>query len=44
MRHLHANLWLLLFTLALCTVMYPLILWGIGRTVFPSNAQGWACR
>ena len=40
MRHLHANLWLLLFTLALCTVMYPLILWGIGRTAFPSNARG----
>jgi len=40
MRHLRANLWLLLLTVLLCSVLYPLILLGIGQTVFPSNAQG----
>jgi K+-transporting ATPase ATPase C chain len=40
MRHLRANLWLLLFTVLLCSVLYPLILWGIGRTVFRNSAGG----
>jgi len=40
MRHLRANLWLLLLTVLVCCVLYPLVLWGIGQTVFPSNARG----
>ena len=30
--HLRANLWLLVLTLVCCSVLYPLVLWGIGRT------------
>jgi K+-transporting ATPase ATPase C chain len=37
---LRANLWLLLLTMLLCSVLYPLVLWGVGRTVFPDKAQG----
>src|SRR5947209_14948691 len=39
-HHLRANLWLLVLTLALCSVLYPLILWAVGQTAFPGNAQG----
>jgi K+-transporting ATPase ATPase C chain len=39
-KHLRANLWLLGLTLILCSVLYPLVLWLIGRTVFPSQANG----
>jgi K+-transporting ATPase ATPase C chain len=38
--HLRANAFLLLATLVLCSVIYPLILWVIGQTVFPEQAQG----
>jgi K+-transporting ATPase ATPase C chain len=38
--HLRANLWLLLLTVLLCSVLYPLVLLGIGQTVFPDKAQG----
>jgi K+-transporting ATPase ATPase C chain len=38
--HLRANVFLLLATLVLCSVIYPLILWVIGQTVFPEQAQG----
>src|SRR5262245_47064880 len=38
--HLRANLGLLLFTLVLCSVVYPGALWVIGQTAFPSQAQG----
>src|SRR5208337_3286390 len=40
MRHLRANLWLLLLTVLVCCVLYPLVLLGIGQTVFPNNARG----
>ena len=39
-RHLSANLWLLIGTLALCCVVYPLILLGIGQVLFPHQAEG----
>jgi K+-transporting ATPase ATPase C chain len=39
-RHLSANLWLLGLTLLLCCVLYPLILWGFGQTLFPHQAEG----
>ncbi len=38
--HLRANLWLLILTVLLCSVLYPLILLGLGQTVFHDKAQG----
>jgi K+-transporting ATPase ATPase C chain len=38
--HLRANLCLLIFTVLLCCVLYPLALWGIGSTLFYDKAQG----
>jgi potassium-transporting ATPase KdpC subunit len=38
--HLRANLWLLGLTVLLCSVLYPLVLWGIGRGLFPNKASG----
>jgi potassium-transporting ATPase KdpC subunit len=38
--HLRANLWLLGLTLVLCSVIYPLILFGIGQTAFHDRAEG----
>ncbi len=38
--HLRANLWLLLFTVILCSVVYPLILFGFGQAFFPHHAAG----
>jgi K+-transporting ATPase ATPase C chain len=40
LAHLRANLWLLVLTVLLCSVLYPLVLLGIGQTVFHDNAQG----
>ena len=39
-QHLRACLWLLIVTVLLCCVAYPLVLWGIGKTVFPRQATG----
>jgi K+-transporting ATPase ATPase C chain len=38
--HIRANLLLLVATLVLCCVLYPLVLWGIGQTVFHNKAEG----
>ena len=38
--HLRANLWLLVLTVLLCSVLYPLALWGIGQTAFHAQAEG----
>ncbi len=38
--HLRANLWLLVLTLLLCSVVYPLTVWAIGQAVFRDKAQG----
>lgn len=38
--HLRANLWLLILTVLLCSVFYPLMLWGIGQVAFHAQAQG----
>ena len=40
LQHLRANLWLLALTVILCSVLYPLVLWGIGQAVFHDKAQG----
>ena len=39
-RPFACNLWLLVLTVVLCCVLYPLVLWGIGQTVFHDKAQG----
>ena len=39
-QHLRATLWLLLLTLVICSVLYPLGLWAVGQTVFRHRAQG----
>jgi K+-transporting ATPase ATPase C chain len=38
--HLRANLLLLVLTVLVCSVAYPLVLWGIGQAVFHEKAQG----
>jgi K+-transporting ATPase ATPase C chain len=38
--HVRANVFLLLGTLVLCSVLYPAVLWVIGQTAFPHQAQG----
>src|SRR5215813_8051092 len=38
--HLRANLWLLAFTVLLCSVLYPLALLGVGQTLFRDRARG----
>ncbi len=40
MAHLRANLWLLLLTVLLCSVLYPLALYAIGQTLFRNKAEG----
>jgi K+-transporting ATPase ATPase C chain len=40
LSHVRANFWLLLLTLVLCSVLYPLALWGIGQSCFDYQAQG----
>src|SRR5580700_7112972 len=39
-NHIRANLWLLVLTLLLCSVVYPALLWGIWQTFFRSQANG----
>src|SRR4051812_20330691 len=39
-QHLRASLWLLLFTVVICCVIYPVVLLGIGQTVFHDQAEG----
>ncbi|MGA2257256.1 MAG: potassium-transporting ATPase subunit C [Thermoguttaceae bacterium] len=39
-QHLRACLWLLIVTVVLCCVVYPLVLLGIGKAVFPKQAEG----
>src|SRR5262245_35183385 len=40
MKHLRANLVLLGLSLVICCVLYPLVLWAIGQTVFSDKANG----
>ncbi len=40
MAHLRANLFLLLFSLIFCAVIYPLLLLGIGQAAFREKADG----
>jgi K+-transporting ATPase ATPase C chain len=38
--HLRSNLWLLGLTVIICSVLYPVVLWAVGQTVFPHQANG----
>src|SRR5262245_4258452 len=38
--HLRGNLLLLAFTVAICCVLYPLVLFGVGRGLFPTATSG----
>ena len=40
LAHLRANLWLLVLTVLICSVLYPLVLLGVGQTLFKGQAQG----
>jgi K+-transporting ATPase ATPase C chain len=40
LSHLRANLWLLLLTLVICSVLYPMVLWCVGQAVFSNKAGG----
>ena len=39
-QQIRANLWLLSLTVVICCVLYPLVLWAIGQSVFPDKANG----
>src|SRR5262245_15379260 len=39
-QHLRANLWLLVLSVLLCSVIYPAALLGIAQTVFHDKANG----
>jgi K+-transporting ATPase ATPase C chain len=38
--HLRANLWLLVLSLFICCVLYPLAVLGIAKVFFPNEAEG----
>jgi K+-transporting ATPase ATPase C chain len=40
LQHLRASLLLLVLTLLLCCLVYPLVLWAIGQTFFRHQAEG----
>ena len=40
MSHLRANLFLLVSTVGICCVLYPAVLYGVGRGLFPEAASG----
>jgi K+-transporting ATPase ATPase C chain len=40
LRQLGTCLWLLAVTVVPCSVVYPLVLWAVGQTVFPHQAEG----
>jgi K+-transporting ATPase ATPase C chain len=39
-QHIRANLWLLLFSIGLSAVVYPLLVLAFGQTFFPNKADG----
>jgi len=40
MKYITKSLWLLFFAVILCCGIYPALLWAIGQTVFPFQANG----
>ncbi len=39
-RYISKSILLLALSVVACCVIYPLILWAVGQTVFPSQANG----
>jgi potassium-transporting ATPase KdpC subunit len=39
-RHISKSLWLLFFAVVICCGIYPAVLWAIGQTFFPFQANG----
>ena len=39
-QYISKSLWLLFFAVVICCVIYPAMLWVIGQTVFPFQANG----
>ena len=39
-RNLSKSIWLLLFSVGICCVIYPVVLWLIGQIFFPFQANG----
>ena len=39
-HHVTKSLWLLGFAVVICCLVYPLVVWGIGQTLFPFTANG----
>jgi potassium-transporting ATPase KdpC subunit len=39
-QYISKSLWLLLFTVVICCGIYPAVLWAIGQTFFPFQANG----
>ena len=39
-RYLSKSIWLLLFSVIICCVLYPLVLWVVGQVFFPFKANG----
>ncbi|MGA2152690.1 MAG: potassium-transporting ATPase subunit C, partial [Geobacteraceae bacterium] len=40
LQQLSKSVLLLVFSVVACCILYPLVLWGIGQTVFPFQANG----
>ncbi len=39
-QYISKSLWLLFFSVVICCLIYPAILWAIGQTIFPFQANG----
>jgi potassium-transporting ATPase KdpC subunit len=39
-QHVRANFWLLVFSVVIGCFLYPMVLWGIGQTLFNDKANG----
>jgi K+-transporting ATPase ATPase C chain len=39
-RYISKSLWLLFFSVVICCLIYPAVLWAIGQTLFPFQANG----
>ncbi len=40
LRYIAKSFWLLFFSVVICSVLYPLVLWAIGQAAFPFQANG----
>ena len=40
MKNITKSIWLLVATVVICCLVYPLAVWAIGQTFFPFTANG----